>query len=363
MLLPLCAGAIAVLDSGSAVAASTVARATLAGTAAPAAATTDAVGAVSPASRVNFELVMRLRDPSGAEALVRAVSTPGSASYHQYITAAQWEAQFSPTAADIASAKLWLTKEGFTVGAVSKDRITIGASGTAAQVESAFGTTLRDYDVAGRTERLAARNLSVPSSLSGIAAGALGVNEEVADPADASDSAVSAAGASDSGAASTPAGGFPPTPAAFITHTPCGSSYGSSTTTVTPPFGNGYPTTVPNVVCGYTPGQLRSAYGVTSADTGAGATVAVVDAYASATQPADATRYFAAHDASNPFANAHYKQVLAQPFDDGDICGASGWAPSRRSTSRPSTRWRRTRTSCTSAPRTVRTGCSTPIST
>src|ERR1700722_17881990 len=152
MSLPLCAGAIAVLGSGSAVAASTAARATLVGTAAPAAATTQAVGAVSPASQVNFDLVMRLRNPGGAEALVRAVSTPGSASYHQYITAAQWEAQFSPTAADIASAKLWLTKEGFTVGAVSKDGITIAASGTAAQVESAFGTTLGDYDVAGHTE-------------------------------------------------------------------------------------------------------------------------------------------------------------------------------------------------------------------
>lgn len=326
MSLPLCVGAIAVLDSGSAVAASTVTRATLVGTAAPAAATTDAVGAVSPASQVNFDLVMRLRDPAGAAALVRAVSTPGSASYHQYITASQWEAQFSPTAADIASAKLWLTKEGFIVGAVSKDGITIGASGTAAQVESAFGTTLRDYDVSGHTERLAATNLSVPSSLSSTVAGALGVNQQIADPADASDSDVSPSGASDPGAGSTPAAGFPPAPYAFIPHTPCSSSYGSSTTTTTPPFGNGYPATVPDIVCGYTPPQLRAAYGVTSADTGAGATVAVVDAYASSTQPADATRYFAAHDTSNPFANADYKQVLQQPFTDGDLCAASGWA-------------------------------------
>ena len=220
--------------------------------------------------------------------------------------------------------KRWLTKEGFTVRAVSKDRITVSASGTAGRVESAFGTTLRNYDVAGHTERLAARNLSVPSSLSGIAAGALGVNQAIA-PADASDSSV-AADASDSGTASTPAGSFPPSPGAFIPSAPCSSSYGSSTTTTTPPFGNGYPATVPNIVCGYTPGQLRSAYGVTSADTGAGATVAVVDAYASATQPADATKYFAAHDASNPFSNADYTQVLQGPFDLPEVCSAPGWA-------------------------------------
>ena len=232
--------------------------------------------------------------------------------------------EFAPTAANIAAAKQWLTKEGFTVGAVSQDRITIGASGTAAQVESAFGTTLRDYNVAGRKVRLAARNLSVPASLSGIAAGALGVNQTIAKAAYASDSPA-AAGTSDSSAASATTGGFPPPPSAFIPHTPCSSSYGSSTTTTIPPFGSGYPATVPDVVCGYTPGQLRSAYGVTAADTGAGATVAVVDAYGSATQPADATRYFAAHDPSNPFANADYKQVLQQPFNYEDDCAASGW--------------------------------------
>jgi subtilase family serine protease len=311
-LVPICVGAIAVLESGSAVAASAV-RATLAGTAAPSSATV--AGAVNPASTVKFELVMQLRNQSGAEALVKAVSTPGSASYHHYIDAAQWEAQFSPSSADIAAAKNWLQSQGFTVGAVSKDGITISASGTAAKVESAFGTTLRDYRVDGRTERMAAKDLSVPSSLSGIVTGALGVNQAIADPADASDSS----------AAATPAR-FPSAPNAFLTHGPCSSSYGSSTTTTNPPFGNGYPATDPNVVCGYTPGQLRSAYGVTSADTGAGATVAIVDAYASGTQPADATQYFANHDPSNPFSNADYTQALGQPFDDQDVCGASGWA-------------------------------------
>src|SRR6202035_2850939 len=95
----LCAGTLAATLGPQAASASPAARSLLAGTAAPAAARAHPVGAVSSSSVVPFSLVLKLRDLSGAQALVQAVSTPGSASYRQYLTAAQWEARFSPTAA------------------------------------------------------------------------------------------------------------------------------------------------------------------------------------------------------------------------------------------------------------------------
>ena len=80
-------------------------------------------------------------------------------------------------------------------------------------------------------------------------------------------------------------------------------------TTTSPAFGNGYPKTVPDEVCGYKPGQYRSAYGVGSTSTGAGVTVAIIDAYGSATIDADATQYFKANDSGNPFSNADFTQA------------------------------------------------------
>lgn len=304
---------------GGAAAAS--ASTTLPGTAVPGAVPATALGAVSSASPVEFNLVLKLRDEAGAEALVRAVSSPGSALYHHYVTRAQWEADFSPTAVQVAQAKSWLASEGFTVGAVSKDRLTISASGTASQVNSAFDTTLENYSVNGRTERLADPSVTVPSSVSGIVAGAQGVNEVLATPAYAAD-----APASSTAPASTAAGTFPPAPGAFLTRPPCSTYYGQASTTVSPPFGMSYPTTVPDLVCGYKPAQLRSAYGLTSSNTGAGTTVAVVDAYGSATIASDATRYFAAEDPAEPFSTADFTQLDATPFDDETECGASGWA-------------------------------------
>ena len=295
-------------------------RTPLKGSAVTATARKHAVGAVAKSARVSFELVLKLRDASGAKSLVRAISSPGNASYRHYLTASQWESRFSPATKEVSSARAWLASEGFKVGAVSKDRITISASGTAAQVEKAFGTTLKNYKLHGHTVRMAASTMSVPASLSGSVVGALGINQNIATPAIASASAASTR--ANAGAATNP---FPPAPPAFITAPPCGSSYSAKIATVTPPFGHGYPGKVPYQVCGYKPGQLRSAYNIGSAHTGQGVTVAVIDAYGSSTIARDSARYFRMNDPGNPFANAHFSQLNSTPFTDEAECDASSW--------------------------------------
>jgi subtilase family serine protease len=301
--------------------AATSSRIPLKGTLISAAARQHPMGAVAKSAQVTFELVLKLPDAAGAQSLVQSISSPGSASYRHYLTAAQWESRFSPTASEVNGARQWLVSEGFKVGATSKDRITISASGTAAQVESAFGTGLENYQLNGQTVRLATTEMSVPASMADSVVGALGVNQNIAMPADASDSAASTVASLPSATPSQD----PPAPAAFITAPPCGSYYGAKTETVTPAFGHGYPATVPDQVCGYKPAQLRSAYSVGSATTGKGVTVAIIDAYDSSTIASDATQYFNMNDPGDPFANANFSQLDMTPFDDETECAASGW--------------------------------------
>jgi len=315
----LCLSTFIGVVGASAAGAATSGRAMLAGTETAASARQHAIGAVPKSTRIGFDLILQLRDTSGAQALVKEVSTPGSSSFRHYVTAAQWESRFSPTRNEVAKASSWLRSEGFKVGAVSKDRVSITASGTASQIEKAFGTKLENYRLDGRTVRMAASELSVPTSLVGTIVGAMGVNQDFETPAAVTSEAVSTTKPQQS------SGDYPPAPAAFKTAPPCGTSYGQKSTTPSPAFGQGYPTTVPDVVCGYTPGQFRSAYGLTSATTGSGVTVAIIDAYDSATIAKDSTRYFAANDPTNPFANANFTQDDAMPFDDEAECGASGW--------------------------------------
>jgi subtilase family serine protease len=317
----LCATTVSGAVGATAAGAASSGRKPLAGTALPAKVRQHVAGGVAKSARVDFKLVLKLRDAAGAQALLKSVSSPGSASYRHYLTAAQWEARFSPAASEVSSARSWLSSAGFKVGAVSKDRITISATGTAAQVESAFDTGLQNYKVHGRTVRLATRVMSVPASVADSIVGAIGINQNIA----TTNAAAGTAASTKTSASSASTSPFPPAPAAFITSPPCGSYYGASTTTVKPPFGHGYPNTVPNQVCGYKPPQYRSAYNIGSA-TGKGVTVAVIDAYGSATIASDATRYFKMNDPGNPFSNAHFSQILATPFDQESLCAASGWA-------------------------------------
>jgi subtilase family serine protease len=316
----LCLASVTGIVRASTAGAATVSRTPLTGSLVPAAARQHPTGAVANSAPVSFEVVLKLRDAAGAESLLQAVSSPGSTSYRHYLTAAQWESRFSPTASEVNAVSAWLRSEGFTVGAVSKDRITISASGTSTQVENAFSTALENYRLNSRTVRLATREMSVPASVGADVVGAMGINQNVATTAGAAQSA-----ASTNASAPDQAGEFPPAPPAFITAPPCGTYYGQKTTTVTPAFDHGYPSTVPDEVCGYKPGQFRSAYNVGSANTGQGVTVAIIDAYGSATIASDATQYFNMNDPGNSFANAHFSQLLATPFDDESLCDPDSW--------------------------------------
>ena len=123
-------------------------------------------------------------DLGGAEALARAVSDPTSPSYRHFLTPAEWERRFSPSAASVKAVEAWLREQGIAVEGVSADRLTIEAAASAATVERAFGTTLGQYRRDGRVLRLAAQALKVPASISGLITGFTGIDQTLATPDD-----------------------------------------------------------------------------------------------------------------------------------------------------------------------------------
>jgi subtilase family serine protease len=273
---------------------------------------------VPASSPITFEV--QLNPAASARAFATAVSTPGSASYHHYLTPAQWEQRFSPTARQVAEVTKFLRANGFAVGSVAADRMAISASGTAAQVERAFATSLSYHRVNGRTLRLADRNLSVPAPLFGIVAGVTGVSQTLATPRLRNDNPATKAVAP----ASTGASATITQPPGFRVASPCGDYYGQKVDTVQPPYGNGYPSPAPYAVCGYKPGQLRSAYDTPSGLDGSGQTVAVIDAYASPTLLHDAQTYAGRNDPAHPLHSSQFSQVLAAHFTQADLCAARG---------------------------------------
>ena len=154
-------------------------RTPLHGSLTPTQARSHPAGSVAAASPVSFDLVLSLQNASGAQAFLRAVSSPGSATFHHYLTDAQWASQFGPTQAQVAAAESWLHQEGFTVGSVPQDRLFVPASGSAKSVAQAFGATFGYYMVNGHKLRLAKSTLTIPSSLASVVSNVVGVNQNV----------------------------------------------------------------------------------------------------------------------------------------------------------------------------------------
>jgi len=298
-------------------------RAKLAGSLTPAAERSHPAGKVPANAKVSFDLLLTLRNAAAAQALVKAVSNPGSKQFHHYLSLATWDARFAPSTAELAKAKSWLRSEGFAVGALPKDKLFVPATGTAADVERAFGVTLGYYTVNGHTVRLANSGLTIPASLSGVVAGAVGVNQYVATTGLAVQPATTKVAKPNQ---------EPPPPAGFRNAPPCSAYWGQKIdTTDSGQLYQPYNHPLPYDICGYLPSQLRGGYdisgAVSSGDDGSGVGIAIVDAYDSPTLLSDAQHYFNLNDPSHPLNSNQFINVSPPTVDDESLCDASGWYP------------------------------------
>ena len=266
-------------------------------------------GAVAPtvtAGSVNLRVYLASSDPSGLASYASAVSDPNSASYGNYLTPDQVQARFGATSAQVDAVKSWLTSNGLSVtGVTSGFGGYVSVTGTVAQASQAFGVGFANYtDPTGQTARAPKAAATVPSSVAGdvLAVSGLDTASHQMKPGDQ----------------------LPPPPPNYWVAPPTSGFYGQNIAFNEPTAdGQHWPWNVG----GYIPQQVRGAYGVTSSGmTGAGQTVAIIDAYASPTMLTDANQ-FSRVTGNQPFRAGQYQQYLASSFDDtaADECDAQGW--------------------------------------
>jgi subtilase family serine protease len=102
------------------------------------------------------------------DTLVKAQQTPGSSYYHKWLSPEEYANRFGLSDNDLAKVQSWLEQEGFSVDRVANSHNSISFSGTIAQVESAFQTEIHNYKIDSQTHFANARQISVPSALSGV---------------------------------------------------------------------------------------------------------------------------------------------------------------------------------------------------
>ncbi|WP_174908653.1 S53 family peptidase [Burkholderia diffusa] len=140
-------------------------------TAAAAAAATE----MAPGESVDIVLGLNLRNEAQLDQHLHDLHTPGSPHYKQFLTSAQFAAQYAPTDQQVASVVAHLRQAGFVNIVVAPNRLLVSASGTAATVKSAFRTTLKRFTRNGRNVYANTDAAQVPNAISGIVGAVLGL--------------------------------------------------------------------------------------------------------------------------------------------------------------------------------------------
>ncbi|MFG2780042.1 protease pro-enzyme activation domain-containing protein [Streptomyces prunicolor] len=135
-------------------------------------------GAVSAAKRISVAISLTPRNDKGLDTFIANVSNPRSSSYGHYLTKAQFAARFGRTDAEVKQVKDFLRAQGLTVGKVHSGNLLVDASGTAAQLEQAFGTKLSTWKDAksGRAFYANETAPTLPTGIAGLVSDVTGLN-------------------------------------------------------------------------------------------------------------------------------------------------------------------------------------------
>jgi hypothetical protein len=125
----------------------------------------------TPAERLLLVLNRPPEREAAFQQLLKDQHTPGSPSYHQWLTPQEIGSRFGPGDADMDAVTGWLSASGFTVSRVSRARRFVEFSGTVGQVNSAFHTQIHEYLINGELHHANATAVRIPEALAGIIAG------------------------------------------------------------------------------------------------------------------------------------------------------------------------------------------------
>jgi pseudomonalisin len=133
-------------------------------------------GLLAPSTAMHIAVGLKLRNQSALVQYVNAVSDPANSQFGNWLTTDQFVASYGPTAAQVASVENYLTAAGFTNVQAEPNNLFVTADGTPVQVQSAFNTLIGSFAQNGATVYANLSDAQVPSSLGGIVASVLGLN-------------------------------------------------------------------------------------------------------------------------------------------------------------------------------------------
>lgn len=142
---------------------------------------------VAPANQPLGRMLLLLA-PAAAQqealaAELASLQNPASPNYHQWFAPQSFARAYANSPADVAAVAAWLSSQGFTVAPLPAGLGWVEFSGTAGEVEQAFGAQVHLISVSGSSRALIASGIAVPAALAPVLAGLVSLDGAVSAPA------------------------------------------------------------------------------------------------------------------------------------------------------------------------------------
>jgi subtilase family serine protease len=137
-------------------------------------------GPVDPAMHMGTMTLMTMPTAAQQRAITQLLAQqqdPKSPNFHKWLTPEQYADRFGMSQNDMQRMAAWLKSQGFSMIHMARGRNWISFNGTAAQVQSAFGTEIHRYNVNGELHYANATAPVVPAALRGVVTGLRGLHD------------------------------------------------------------------------------------------------------------------------------------------------------------------------------------------
>ena len=123
-------------------------------------------GSTASSTLITTSIYLNVTDLQGLKDFVAETTTPGSREYRRFLSVSQFRDRFAPSNQSIEQFVRYLRSFGITVDKVYADNLDITITGTAAEINAAFSTQLRDFTRNGRQFHRPAGGVLAPGARS-----------------------------------------------------------------------------------------------------------------------------------------------------------------------------------------------------
>ncbi|MGO9271824.1 MAG: protease pro-enzyme activation domain-containing protein [Terriglobia bacterium] len=134
------------------------------------------VGHYDPTKMLRVVFALQPLHMAEEEQFLEELHTQSSPKFHHFLTAAEWNSRFAPSAADEQTVVDWVESVGFTVTHRYPNRLLVDVEAPVGTIEKALGVRINHYQVGGETLFSNDRDPVIPASLAGIIHSVQGLN-------------------------------------------------------------------------------------------------------------------------------------------------------------------------------------------